>query len=65
MSDGQKYHLLKKHFKLHEQHIFPVQQHKGKKRLFQIKWLTEFQWLVFSPKNKVDFALHVHCLQNI
>ena len=57
MSDGQKYHLLKKHFKPHEQHIFPVQQHKGKKRSFQIKWLTEFQWLVFSPKTQGGFCI--------
>ena len=56
MSDGQKYHL-KKHFKPHEQHIFPVQQHKGKKRSFQIKWLTEFQWLVFSPKIQGGFCI--------
>ena len=64
MSDGQKYHLLKKHFKPHEQHIFPVQQHKGKKRSFQIKLLTEFQWLVFSPKTQVVFCIScVHCLQ--
>ena len=37
--------------------FFPVQQHKGKKRSFQIKWLTEFQWFVFSPKTQGGFCI--------
>ena len=49
--------FLQKNFKPHEQHIFLVQQHKGKKRSFQIKWLTEFQWLVFSPKTQGGFCI--------
>ena len=37
--------------------FFLCNSKRERKRSFQVKWLTEFQWLVFSPKTQGGFYI--------
>ena len=48
LSDNQRYHLLKHHSQSCKNYVFPSQFEDGCNRSFQIGWLEEFPWLVYS-----------------
>ncbi len=55
ISDANKYHLLKHHFRPDAQYKFP--QDSSTKRSFQLKWLNNNNWLVYSKEMDGGFCL--------
>ena len=51
LSDQEKFQLLTKDYTPSEKFVFPKTKIYGKKRLFQMSWLKEYKWLVYSPSN--------------
>ena len=59
LSDSQHYHLLKHHSQPCKNYVFPSQFEGGCNPSFQIGWLEEFPWLVYS--SALDEAFCITC----
>ena len=57
LSDNQRYHLLKHHSQPCKNYVFPSQFEGGCNRSFQIGWLEEFSWLVYSSALDGTFCI--------
>ena len=49
VSDQEKVQLLTKDYRSSEKFVFPKIKTYGKSRWFQMSWLKEYTWLVYSP----------------
>ena len=49
LSDQEKFQLLTKDYTSSEKFVFPKTKIYGKKRSFQMSWVKEYTWLVYSP----------------
>ena len=49
LSDQEKFQLLTKDYTPSEKFVFPKTKIYGKNRSFQMSWLKEYTWLVYSP----------------
>lgn len=59
LSNQEKLQALQSHFIPTAAFKFPVHEEYGKKRSFQLSWLKDHKWLVYSPK--VDGAYCKEC----
>ena len=59
LSDNHRYHLLKHHSQPCKNYVFLSQFDGGSNRSFQIGWLEEFPWLVYS--SALDGAFRITC----
>ena len=50
LTDEEKLQALQNHFIPTDAFKFPVHTKYGKKRSFQLSWLKDYKWLVYSPK---------------
>ena len=48
LSDGQRYKLLKEHYRPRADFRFPKTFSNGCNRSFQYRWLEKYSWLVYS-----------------
>lgn len=51
LSDQEKFQLLTKDYTPSEKFVFPKTKIYGKCRSFQMSWLKEYKWLVYSPSS--------------
>ena len=59
LSQGEKYHLLTSHFTPTSDYTFPPEKRGDCYRSFKISWMSNYPWLVYSPK--LDGAFCKHC----
>ena len=59
LTPTQKYDLLTKHKVSHKDHVFLTQYLGGCNRSFQLTWLSEHPWMIFSEK--VDGIFCIVC----
>ena len=48
LSHQHKFTLLKSHFRLRDNYVFPKTKQNNKMRSFQASWLKTYPWLVYS-----------------
>ena len=60
LTDQEKFQLLTKDYTPSEKFVFPKTKIYGKSRSFQMSWLKEYTWLVYSPSK--DGGLCQVCL---
>ena len=59
LSCGQKFHLLKHHVVPNADFVFPTKFYGGCQRSFQLQWLKEYAWMVYSIA--LDGAFCISC----
>ena len=59
LSCGQKFHLLKHHVVPNADFVFPTKFYGGCQRSFQLQWLKEYPWMVYSIA--LDGAFCISC----
>ena len=57
MTENQKYNLIKNHFSPEPDFIFTYQYEGGNYRSFQISWLQQYPWLVYSKSLDGAFCI--------